>query len=119
RLEGVPAGPGYFSAAGRVHHTGKDQWVFLHEGGANRVRLALDPVDPYLRLGMAQHVLTPDEAPAMTCHGYTAGDTLTLAVRRFPLIALRNRSESPYTPYDENLTIPATVGEPVHDAELP
>src|SRR5689334_5828780 len=95
RLDGVRAGNAYFSAAGHIHHLGKDQWVLLHEGSGNSVILALAPVTPYLRLRMAQHVLTPDETPTLTCAGYTTGDRLTLAVRRFPLSALRNKNESP------------------------
>src|SRR5438552_11767138 len=46
RLEDVPAGPSYFSAAGKVHRTTKgdvphDQFALLHEGSANFVKLAL------------------------------------------------------------------------------
>src|SRR5690242_8179099 len=45
RLEGVPAGPSYFSAAGKVHRTTQsdvphDQFVLLHEGAENFVTLA-------------------------------------------------------------------------------
>lgn len=119
RLENVPAGPSYFDGSSKVHRREKDQWVLLKEGADNHVTLTLEPVAPYLRLTMAQHVLTPDEPPALTCSGYTAAEAVDLTVRRFPLSALRNRNESPYTPYDENLTVPASVGESVHAETVP
>src|SRR5262249_14396536 len=96
-----------------------DQFALLHEGAGNFVTLALEPVAPFLKLSMAQHVLTPDETPSITCHGYTRGESLTLTVRRFPFSALRHKGESPYTPYDEDLTVPATIGESVEEKTLP